>query len=89
MNAPLLIRYSPPADTLMGDPVLVPLTVIELDSVGVDSATLVCAEKLNAFGTVSAEPVVTLNVPVTPPMFKVALLVSPNDVDERTRTVTV
>jgi hypothetical protein len=55
--------YSPPALMEMAAPVLMPATVMLLDSIAVLVATPVWLEKLNAVGVDMGPRVVTLNVP--------------------------
>lgn len=72
--APLPMLYSPFV-TEISDGALVPQTVIPLEITRVLSAAFVTAVKLNASGVESAAAVVTLKVPLTPPIVTVALVV--------------
>ncbi len=66
------MEYSPPA-MLIEAAVLMPETVIGLEITTVPTVALLTAAKVKTSGVVSgATAVVTLNVPVAPPMLNVA-----------------
>ena len=74
---------------LTGTGTLMPLMTTAAESIGVDSATLVCGVSLNKLGVVSAFKVVTVKVADTPPMVIVALAKVATLADDNTRTTMV
>ena len=75
VKVPPSIEYDPPALTLMGAAVLIPVMVTVLEVATVLNATSVCGMKLKASGVVSAGTVVTLKPPFTPPTVRVTVVV--------------
>ena len=87
-NAPPAIENVPPI-MLTGTAVLMPLMTTAAESIGVDSATLVCGVNPNKLGVVNALKVVTVKVAPTPPMVTVALTGVTEFAEDNTRTMMV
>lgn len=87
-NAPPAMAKVPPL-IVTGTDVLMPLINTEAESIGVETATLFCGTKLNAFGAVIAASVLTVKVADTPPMVTVALAGVAKLADDNTRTMMV
>ena len=87
-NAPPAIENVPPI-MLTGTAVLMPLMTTAAESIGVESATLVCGVNPNKLGVVNALKVVTVKVAATPPMVTVALTGVAAFAEDNTRTMMV